>query len=308
MKSEIIELKQLNKRYKNKTVLRNVNLSVAQGDIFGLIGHNGAGKSTLLKLIGGLIHRTEGEVRLFGQSTDVHKGIFDRMGLLIEQAGLYPGFTARENMRLLATAYGLRDGDERIQRLLRLVGLQEEAKTKVKHYSMGMKQRLGIAMALVGSPDVLILDEPINGLDPQGIADIRRLILDLNKEGLTIILSSHILEELSKVATRYAIIDGGEIIELLTREELVAQCGERIELVVEDASTASPVLERELQIADYRVIDQHTIHIHETEIENQVINQALVAAGVPVRSLITRKQSLEQYFLERTGKGDVPHA
>ncbi|MBW4080151.1 ABC transporter ATP-binding protein [Paenibacillus sp. S150] len=156
MTNDIIEIKQLSKRYRTKTALRNINLNIAKGGIFGLIGHNGAGKSTLLKLIGGLIHPTEGEIRLFGQSPADHQGLFDRMGLLIEQAGIYPAYSARENLRLLALAYGLRNGEEHIVRLLHRVGLQDEPDTKVKHYSMGMKQRLGIAMALFGSPDVLI--------------------------------------------------------------------------------------------------------------------------------------------------------
>ena len=308
MTQPLIELKQLTKRYKSKTVLRDIDLTVEKGDIFGLIGHNGAGKSTLLKLIGGLIHPTAGQVKLFGQATSVHHGIHDRMGLLIEQAGLYPSSTARENLRLLALAYGLRDGGERIERVLTLVGLQEETKTKVKHYSMGMKQRLGIAMALLGSPDVLILDEPINGLDPQGIVDIRSLLLKLNKQGLTILISSHILEELSKVATRYAIIDGGEIIESMTREELLSRCGERIELEVEAASVAAPILERDLQLTDYQVIDEHTLYIFDIRVKTQEIVTALVAGGVPVRSLNIRKQSLEDYFLERTGRGEGQHA
>ena len=308
MTQPLIEIKQLSKRYKNKTVLHDIELTVCKGDIFGLIGHNGAGKSTLLKLIGGLIHPSAGEVRLFGQATNVHHGVFDRMGLLIEQAGLYPAYTARENLRLLALAYGLREGGARIEQVLTLVGLQKEHKTKVKHYSMGMKQRLGIAMALLGSPDVLILDEPINGLDPQGIVDIRSLLLDLNKQGLTILISSHILEELSKVATRYAIIDGGEIIESMTREELLARCGERIELEVGAASAAVPILERDLQLTNYQVIDQHTLYILDTRVKTQEIVSALVAGGVPVRSLNTRKQSLEDYFLERTGGGEGQHA
>ncbi|WP_020616459.1 ABC transporter ATP-binding protein [Paenibacillus daejeonensis] len=304
----LIELKQLTKRYKSKTVLRDINLTVEKGDIFGLIGHNGAGKSTLLKLIGGLIHPTAGQVKLFGQATSVHNGIHDRMGLLIEQAGLYPSYTGRENLRLLSLAYGLRDGGERAERLLERVGLRDEPKTKVKNYSMGMKQRLGIAMALLASPDVLVLDEPINGLDPQGIADIRGLLLELNKQGLTLLISSHILEELSKVATRYAIIDRGEIIETLSREDLLSRCGERIELEVEAASAAAPILERDLQLTNYQVIDQHTLYIMDTRVKNHEIVAALVAGGVAVHSLNTRKQSLEDYFLERTGKGEGHNA
>lgn len=308
MPEGIIEMKRVSKRYGAKEALKQVDLTINKGDIFGLIGPNGAGKSTLLKLLGGLIHPTEGEIRLFGQSPFSHQGLFDRMGLLIEQAGLYPGYTGRENLRLLSLAYGLKQDDGRIDALLLQMGLEKDGNTKVKHYSMGMKQRLGIAMALLGSPDVLLLDEPINGLDPQGIADMRRLIAGLKADGLTILISSHILEELSKVATRYAIIDRGEIVEALTREELLRKCGERIELEVEEASAAVPLLENELHISQYKVVDRQTIHIFDGHAENRDIIAALTGAGIPVHSIVSRKQSLEQYFLERTGQGGDGHA
>src|SRR5690625_540594 len=267
MSKAIIEVNQLTKQFKSKTVLQKVDLTVCRGEIFGLIGQNGAGKSTLLKMIGGLIYPTEGDIHFFGSKAKGKQPHFERMGLLIENAGLYFNYSAYENLKLIAISYGLKDQKEHINQLLKLVGLDESNKTKVKNYSMGMKQRLGIAVALMGSPDVLILDEPINGLDPQGIAEIRKLILDLNKTGLTIIITSHILEELSKVATKYAIIHEGEIIEVHSKEELLLKCEDRIEVEVNEASVVIPILEKRLNIKDYKVINQQTVYIYDSHVE-----------------------------------------
>lgn len=303
MPKAIIEVNQLTKQFKSKTVVQKVDFKIFRGEIFGLIGQNGAGKSTLLKMIGGLIYPTSGEIHFFGGEEEGNQSHFERMGLLIETAGLYPNYSAYENLKLIAISYGLRDQKEHINKLLKLVGLDESNKTKVKNYSMGMKQRLGIAVALMGNPDVLILDEPINGLDPQGIVEIRKLILDLNKKGLTIIITSHILEELSKVATKYAILHEGEIIEINSKEELLLKCEDRIEIEVDEVKVAIPILEKHLKINNYKVINQHTVYIYDSHVENQQIINVLVKHEVSVHSVTRHKQSLEQYFLERTGSG-----
>ncbi len=303
MPKTIIEVNQLTKQFKSKTVVQKVDFKIFRGEIFGLIGQNGAGKSTLLKMIGGLIYPTSGEIHFFGGEEEGNQSHFERMGLLIETAGLYPNYSAYENLKLIAISYGLRDQKEHINKLLKLVGLDESNKTKVKNYSMGMKQRLGIAVALMGNPDVLILDEPINGLDPQGIVEIRKLILDLNKKGLTIIITSHILEELSKVATKYAILHEGEIIEINSKEELLLKCEDRIEIEVDEVKVAIPILEKHLKINNYKVINQHTVYIYDSHVENQQIINVLVKHEVSVHSVTRHKQSLEQYFLERTGSG-----
>lgn len=303
MPKTIIEVNQLTKQFKSKTVVQKVDFKIFRGEIFGLIGQNGAGKSTLLKMIGGLIYPTSGEIHFFGGEEEGNQSHFERMGLLIETAGLYPNYSAYENLKMIAISYGLRDQKEHINKLLKLVGLDESNKTKVKNYSMGMKQRLGIAVALMGNPDVLILDEPINGLDPQGIVEIRKLILDLNKKGLTIIITSHILEELSKVATKYAILHEGEIIEINSKEELLLKCEDRIEIEVDEVKVAIPILEKHLKINNYKVINQHTVYIYDSHVENQQIINVLVKHEVSVHSVTRHKQSLEQYFLERTGSG-----
>lgn len=308
MTSTIIEVRQLTKKFKAKTAVYNADFKIARGEIFGLIGQNGAGKSTLLKMIGGLIHSTSGEIYFFDRSESKDQSFFERMGLLIENPGLYPQYTAYKTLQLLAIAYGLKSPNQYIIDLLRLVGLDASDKTKVKNYSMGMKQKLGIAIALLGSPDVLILDEPINGLDPQGIVEMRKLILELNKTGLTIIISSHILEELSKIATTYAIIHKGKIIEVISKDDLLLKCEERIELEVDHVEEVLPVLEQQLNISNYRVIDQQNVHIYDSHIENHQIVHLLARNQKLVHSIVKYKMSLEQYFLELTKSAGEFHA
>lgn len=308
MTSTIIEARQLTKKFKAKTAVDNADFKIARGEIFGLIGQNGAGKSTLLKMIGGLIHSTSGEIYFFDRSESKDQSFFERMGLLIENPGLYPQYTAYKTLQLLAIAYGLKSPNQYIIDLLRLVGLDASDKTKVKNYSMGMKQKLGIAIALLGSPDVLILDEPINGLDPQGIVEMRKLILELNKTGLTIIISSHILEELSKIATTYAIIHKGKIIEVISKDDLLLKCEERIELEVDHVEEVLPVLEQQLNISNYRVIDQQNVHIYDSHIENHQIVHLLARNQKLVHSIVKYKMSLEQYFLELTKSAGELHA
>jgi len=302
MSDAVIELKELTKQFRANTAVHKASFKVRRGEIFGLIGQNGAGKSTLLKMIGGLTFPTSGEIRFFNQDSGKSQLYYERMGLLIEDAGLFPGYTAYRNMELLTIFYGMKNHNKQINKLLELVGLESANKTKVKDFSMGMKQRLGIAIALLGSPDVLILDEPINGLDPQGIKEIRELILDLKKKGLTIILSSHILEELSKVATRYAIIHQGEIIETLSKDELLLNCEERIEMEIDEAKEIIPLLESRLDIQNYKVVNQQKVYIYDSHVENHEIIKQLSAAGIAIHSINKHKQSLEQYFLERTGR------
>lgn len=307
MSNVMIEVNQLTKQFKSKTVVHKADFKIYKGEIFGLIGQNGAGKSTLLKMIGGLIYPTSGEIHFFDRAVGENQSFFERMGLLIEEPGLFSSYTAYENLDLLAISCGLKDRKKHINELLKLVGLDGANKAKVKNYSMGMKQRLGIAVALMGSPDVLILDEPINGLDPQGIAEIRKLILELNKTGLTIIISSHILEELSKVATKYAIIHKGEVVEIISKEELLLKCEERIEIEVDEASLAVPILEEHLNIKNYKVMNQQTVHVYESHVENQQIIKVLVENEIALHSITKHKQSLEQYFLERTESAGDDH-
>ena len=215
----VIQTMGLSKRYKDNWAVDHLDLRVEQGDIYGFIGRNGAGKSTTLKLLCGLARPTQGGALIFG------KPIRDsvarrRVGALIEQPGLYPDLSGRENLRLYATLLGLDSPVRQVDEILETVGLSHKEKKPVKHYSMGMKQRLGVGLALLGGPDLLLLDEPINGLDPEGIREMRELLLRLNRErGLTLLISSHILGELSKIATRYGIIQQGRMVEQITAGE-----------------------------------------------------------------------------------------
>ena len=227
---EVVRTMSLSKKYQGKNAVDHVTMTVKQGAIYGFIGRNGAGKSTTLKMLCGLAKPTSGDIQIFGttlQNTVTRK----RIGMLIEQAGIYPNFTAYENMKLKANYLGVIDPDLKIRELLALFHLEEQKKKKIKQFSMGMKQRLGIAMALLGNPDLLILDEPINGLDPEGILEIRQMLKRFNEENrITMIISSHILGELSKIATDYGIIKDGKLIEQISAKELEAKCNDYIHL------------------------------------------------------------------------------
>ena len=222
----VIQTVGLSKRYKDRWAVDGLNLQVEQGDIYGFIGQNGAGKSTTLKLLCGIAKPTQGEALIFG------KPIRDsvarrRVGALIEQPGLYPDLSGRENLRLYAVLLGLDSPERQVEAVLKTVGLSSKEKKPVRHYSMGMKQRLGVGLALLGGPDLLLLDEPINGLDPEGIREMRELLLRLNRErGLTILVSSHILGELSKIATRYGVIRAGRMAEQIAAAELEQKCAD----------------------------------------------------------------------------------
>lgn len=301
----LLEAIQLSKNFRDKAAVKDADFIIRKGEIFGLIGKNGAGKSTLLKMIAGFIHPTTGSIRLFNHEVGHNHDYFERVGVLIESPGLYPYYTARRNLELLAMSYGLKDKETRINNILKQVGLEKDKHIKVKNYSMGMKQRLGIACALLGNPDLLILDEPINGLDPQGIVDVRNLIIELNKSGMTIVIASHILEELSKIATKYALIDHGEIIEIISKEVLLEKCESRIELEVDDVKRVLPILETELDIKNYKVLDQKSVHIFDMYAEVRQIVSVLSSNDESIHAITKHKQSLEQYFIERTGIGSL---
>ncbi len=296
----LLETNSLTKQYGRHKAVNSVNLHVRQGDIYGLIGRNGAGKTTLLKMISGLASPTEGDFTLFGKRGKSAYRYLSRVGSLIEAPGVYPNLTAEDNLRLKSLAMGVRRKEE-IEELLSVVGLLDTGKKKVKNFSLGMKQRLGIALALVGSPDLVVLDEPINGLDPQGIAEVRDTLFRLNREKhITLIISSHILEELSKIATHYGIIHDGVLIQELTREELLAKCSERIELKTDDARKACTVLD-DMGIRRYKVIDQDTIHIFEHLGESGEITMALARHQVRTLGITVKNEALEDYYLNLTG-------
>ena len=255
MSEIILQTHELKKVYGKQVAVDGIDLKVERGSIYGLIGKNGAGKTTTLKMISGLAKPTSGSFSLFGKTGSELADVRGRVSCLIEEPGLYPNMTAFENLKAKCLCYGVK-GDAYIKELLERVGLANVGKKKAGHFSLGMKQRLGIAMAMVGEPDLLILDEPINGLDPEGIVEIRDTLTQFSKEkGVTILISSHILEELSKVATHYGIMSKGRLVEQLTAEELADRCSLRIEAVVDRPEIAGTVLER-LGITNYKVVDK----------------------------------------------------
>lgn len=297
---ELLRTYGLTKQFGKHRAVDHVDLHVNRGAIYGFIGRNGAGKTTFLRTVCGLAAPTEGEIEIFGARGRELQEIRSRIGCLIEGPGLYGNMTAKENMEIKCRFCGIKRPGY-IEELLDMVGLSDVGKKKTKKFSLGMKQRLGIAMALIGEPDLLVLDEPINGLDPQGIAEVRDIILRLNRErNMTILISSHILEELSKISTDYGIIHHGCLLQELTREELMEKCSDRIEITLNQAKAAVPVLDG-LGIKNYRVVDRDHIHIFERLDESGQINMELTKAGITVTEIAKTSEELESYFLNLTG-------
>lgn len=302
MEEYILETDNITKKYGAIMAVDHVSIHLKRGEIYGLIGRNGAGKTTLLKMLAGLARPTEGSFRIFGESEKKTSKLRDRIGILIESPGLIPNMSAMENMKIQAMMLGMND-DVFLQELLNDVGLGEVGKLAVKRYSMGMKQRLGIAVALVGHPDLLLLDEPINGLDPQGIVEIRELIERLSKErNITILISSHILEELSKIATRYGILHHGQMIDQFTHQELLRRCSERIELRPADPVAASTVIEK-MGIKDYKVLDDGVIQIYERLDDSGEIVLELAKNNIKTLNIAVKNEALEDYYLSMTSEG-----
>lgn len=295
----VLRTENLTKVYGRHKAVNAVNLHVKKGDIYGFIGKNGAGKSTLMKMVAGLVAPSQGSIELFG-SSDIEKQRI-RIGSLIEEPGLYPGMTAAENLEVYRRAYGITNQNV-IRDTLDFIGLGETGKKKVGKFSMGMKQRLGIAIALLKSPDFLILDEPINGLDPTGIREVREFLTSLNREkNITIMISSHILGELSKIATTYGIIRDGELVEEFSAKELSTRCRRCQKLVVSNVERAVNVLEEELQIKEFDVPEASVIRIYEHLEDIAKINHQLLLSGIEIKESYLAGQDLESYFMERIG-------
>ncbi len=294
----IIETNNLTKRFPNKTAVDHINMHIEKGDIYGFIGKNGAGKTTAMKLILGLLNITEGEVKLFdGENLDKARR---KIGSLIEAPGLYKNFTAYENMKRFALLYG--GTDEEIKEILKLVGLADVGKKKTGQFSLGMKQRLGIGIALLGNPEVLVLDEPINGLDPAGIKEIRDTILKLHEEkGVTFLISSHILDELAKITTKYGIISDGVLVEEIRADELMERCKKNLRITVNDVKKATEILKKN-KILDNYTSDSDSITLYNNYEDSAGINEMLVKGGVRVIELASSNSGFEDYFIERIGR------
>lgn len=290
----------LTKTYKNFKALNGFSMHVSKGAIYGFVGKNGAGKTTLIRLICGLQEPSSGEYTLYGRvrnAKDIAKSR-RRMGAVVETPSIYLDMTAYENLREQYDILGLPSYDG-IEDLLRLTGLADTGKKKAKNFSLGMRQRLGIALALAGDPDFLVLDEPANGLDPQGIVEIRELILKLNREyQITVLISSHILDELSRLATHYGFIDHGQMVKEISREELEAACGKCTHVRVSDTQTLSQVLDS--MNLKYSIHSETEADIY-AEITISKLTLALAEKSCELYSVQEKEESLESYYISLVG-------
>ena len=292
MKETVFEAKGLTKRYGRQTALNGIDLTIYKGDICGFIGKNGAGKTTLMRIATGLSMPTEGTCSSFGDQT---LNANERMGCLIDYPSFFSDLSAKDNLKYYCIQKGITDLSK-IDRALERVKLGDTGKKKYKNFSLGMKQRLGIAYAIMDDPEFLILDEPVNGLDPIGISDMRDLFVDLNENhNTTILLSSHILVELYNLATRFVCIDNGRIIKDITKKELDDECKISTRIRCSDVSRAVVALENEAHIKDYTVIDDTDFNIYD-EISPDVVKKILSDNGVEVYSAAKNGISLEDYF------------
>lgn len=296
----VLKTQSLSKSYRKTKALSALTMNVPKGSIYGLVGRNGAGKTTLIRLICGLQDPAEGSFTLFGAdgtSKEIYKAR-RRVGAIIETPAIYRDMSAKDNLRQQYRILGLPSFDG-IDEILSLVGLSETGKKKAGHFSLGMRQRLAIAIALCGDPDFLILDEPMNGLDPQGIIEIRELLLNLNREKqVTVLISSHILDELSRIATHYGFIDKGTMVKEISAEELMAAQRKCVRVTVSDTAVLSRTLD-EAKI-EYSIVDDSTADIY-GNINIAEVTLMLSSNGCMLTSMHEKDESLESYFINLVG-------
>ena len=295
MNNTVIKLRDISKKRGQTEILNHLNMTVYQKDIYGFIGQNGAGKSTTMKIIMSLIKETQGQLELFDTlDNQINRS---RIGAIIENPAFYPYMTAYENLKYYIQYKGIVEINN-IEKVLKMVGLENARKKKYKNYSLGMKQRLGLALALINHPDLLILDEPLNGLDPQGIVELREILSHLNKKyGITMLISSHILDELEMIATRYGFIHQGQMIEEITAEKLQEKLKKYISLDVENIGLASITLEQKLHTENFKVMDDHTIYLYDFVNESSQVATTLIQEGVILNKMNISNVSLENYYL-----------
>ncbi|WP_026659331.1 ABC transporter ATP-binding protein [Butyrivibrio sp. AC2005] len=296
----VFKSNEISKSYGKFTALSDVNMEIPKGAIYGFVGKNGAGKTTLIRVMTGLQRPSSGTYELMGKSfTD--KDISEsrrRMGAVVESPAVYLDMSARDNLIQQCLMLGLPDYNC-VDEILEMVGLAETGKKKARNFSLGMRQRLGIGVALCGSPDFIVLDEPINGLDPQGIIEVRELILKLNRErGITFLISSHILDELAKVATHYGFIDKGHIVRQMTAEELTDECRKSIRMKVSDIKLLSKVMEEKK--IDYKVVDSNTADVY-ADLTFSEVAKDFEKVGCTIINMQEHDESLEAFYLSLLG-------
>lgn len=302
MNNLIIETKNLTKQYGTQKSVSNLNIHVQKGRIYGLLGRNGAGKTTTMKMLLGLTKPSTGEIKIFGHNIQNNKNkLLPRIGCLIESPGFYPNLTGTENLKIFAKLRGIPKKNA-VKSTLEVVGLPYNDKKLFSQYSLGMKQRLAIALAIMHDPELLILDEPINGLDPIGIAEVRNFIRDLCTErGKTILISSHILSEISLLADDIGIIDNGILLEEESLAELEEKNSKYIHFTISDAAQAARLLENQFHLNNFKVVDNHNITLYDTDISVSAINRTFIQNKIDVSESHLCEETLEDYFKKVTG-------
>lgn len=304
--SIILRSDNLTKNYGDATVLNHINITVPKGSIYGLVGNNGAGKTTLFKILAGHIFPTSGTYTLLGSDNETEYATArKRCGCIIENPGFFPQMTAKQNLEYYRIQRGI-PGKNVVRDSLKLVGLNNAVNKRFKNMSLGMKQRLGLALALMGEPELLILDEPINGLDPSGIIEIRNLLLKLNREKhITILISSHILTELEHVATHYGILSHGTLLEETTAETLRDKCQSYLEIKVGNAKKYAALLESRLHCKNFKILPDNIIHIYDETDNVSDYSSLAVESGVGLLSLNQKKVSFENYYMHLIASRNV---
>lgn len=298
MNNTVLQTTQLSKTYSGQPAVNNVNMTIRRGDIYGFIGKNGAGKTTLLRMVTSLVKPTGGEIALFGSSDAENlESARTRIGSIIEAPAFFPKMNARDNLDYFRIQRGIRDPGA-IERALNAVNLVDTGKKQYRHFSLGMKQRLGLALAIMGNPEFLILDEPINGLDPTGIIEFRNIILRLHRErNVTILISSHILSELAQVATNYGIIHNGRLLKELTQAELDGATKGYMSVKVNNAVLAGSIIREKLKITQYEVVSDEELWIFTQLDDLSAVIELLSMSGLRVYSANEVKMNLEDYFI-----------
>ena len=297
MSEIILSMKNVTKIYNETKALDKVSIEINRGDIYGIIGNNGAGKTTIMRIISGQSFVSSGIMELFGSKGDDVRKQRKRLGCLIEDPGFCYSMTAYENLEYFRIQFGI-PGKENINRVLEEVGLRDCGKKKYKDFSLGMKQRLGIALAILNSPELLILDEPTNGLDPEGIIEIRNILINLNKKkNTTILISSHILSELSNIATKYGFLKNGKIIEEISMEDLQRKCESYIDITVDKVEAMCIVLEKELNYKNYKVYADNHIHLYQGINDIKKICETAVLNNIGILGVVKKVKNLENYYM-----------
>lgn len=308
MPEVLINVKGLEKQYMKQKAVKGASFQIREGMICGLIGPNGAGKTTIMKMLGGLVLPTNGSISIYGE--DTQKGLAkarSRMSFMIETPYAKEKMTAKENLEKQRLQKGIPD-KHRVDEVLEIVGLADTGKKYVKNFSLGMRQRLGIANALLTKPEIMVLDEPVNGLDPEGIVEIRELLLKLNREEhITIIISSHILSELSLLCTDYIFIHHGELVQSVSADALKKLCREHYHIHTDKDAVALAVLQDRLGVTEYDVEEDGSIRLYEHLEDIREVSKALYEGGVIPLSLGMREANLEQYYMDMVGEQNVEH-